>query len=171
MLSVLFSIFVSIAMENLVSSMLYIVGGDFFQVKLSYYIGENSDNTFGSAYSAHEILLKGIANRSLLFFVPLLFLEKKRQTDVLLNGFFNLYSFAFILFVLLVPISPVLGRLATYYDYSQFFLIPYFFKIPFTRKSLYIIFFLVIVYCVIRFNGVVQNYKSEYIPYTSIFSV
>lgn len=170
-ISAFISILVSITMENTISNLLYIVGGNFFEEKLSYYISENSDNTFGSAYSTHEILLKGIVNRSLLFFIPLLFLEKKRQTDTLLNGFFNLYSFAFVLFVLLVPISPVLGRLATYYDYSQFFLIPYFFKISFTRKSLYVIFFLVIVYCSIRFNGVVQNYKDEYIPYNSIFSV
>lgn len=164
-------IVIAIMLESFVSNILYTFGGDFFQERLSYYIETSSDENFGSAYSPQEVLFRGIANRSLLFVIPILFLEKKRQSDVVFNGFFNLYCFAFVLFVLLVPISPVLGRLATYYDYAQFFLIPYFFLIPFSRKSLYFIFFLIILYCMIRFNGVVQNYKDEYIPYKSVFSI
>ena len=169
--TLLIAIVIAIISENLISSVVYSIGGEFFQEKLSYYMEANADNSFGSAYTAREVLFRGIANRSLLFIIPLFFLERRRQSDTIFNGFFNLYYFAFILFVLLVPLSPVLGRLATYYDYSQFFIIPYFFKIPFTRKSLYVIYFIVIAYCAIRFNGVVQNYKEEYIPYKSIFSI
>lgn len=167
----LISIVIAIVSESLISNILYSIGGEFFQEKLSYYMEANADNNFGSAYTAREILFRGIANRSLLFIIPLFFLERRRQSDTIFNGFFNLYYFAFILFVLLVPLSPVLGRLASYYDYSQIFIIPYFFKIPFTRKSLYIIYFIVLAYCAVRFNGVVQNYKEEYIPYKSIFSI
>lgn len=171
LLCILGAIFVSIVAANTVSDILYMVGGDFFEKKLSYYMEQNSDNTFGSAYSVREILLKGLINRSLLFIIPFIFMERRRKTDILLNGFFNLYCFASILFALFVPLSPVLGRFATYYDFSQFFLIPYFFNTPFSRRSLYFIFLLVIFYSAIRFKGVVMNYKDEYIPYTSIFSV
>lgn len=170
-ITLLTAIVVSFVAESLVSNVLYTVGGQFFQNKLEYYMETNADNDFGSAYSAQEVLIRGIINRSLLFIIPLLFLEKKRCVDSVFNGFFNLYYFAFMLFVLVVPISPVLGRFTSYYDYSQFFIIPYFFVIPFTRKSLYIICFLVCTYCLLRFNGVVQNYRDEYIPYKSIFSI
>lgn len=170
-LTLLIGVIFAIIAESLVSNIIYTLGGDFFQEKLAYYMEANAENSFGSAYSAKEILFRGIVNRSLLFVIPLVFLEKKRQSDVIFNGFFNLYYFAFLVFVLMVPLSPVLGRLASYYDYSQFFIIPYFFKIPFTRKSLYVIYFIVLTYCTMRFNGVVQNYKDEYIPYKSVFSI
>lgn len=154
-----------------ISNILYKLGGPLIQSKLEYYMETNSDNNFGSAYSAQEILFRGIINRSFLFFIPLLFLENRRKVDSILNGFFNLYYWGFILFVLFVPLSPALGRIVAYYDYSQFFIVSYIFTIPFNKRSLFFVYLAVCLYCFMRFNGVVQNYKDEYIPYKSIITV
>lgn len=171
MITLLIAIVGGIIAGNKIADILYMIGGPFVQNKLEFYMETNSDNNFGSVYSAQEILLRGIINRSLLFVIPLLFLEKRRKTDTIFNGFFNLYYWAFMLFVLVVPLSPALGRVVTYYDYSQFFIIPYLFTMPFNRRSLCLLYLVISLYCFLRFNGVVQNYRDEYIPYKSIFSI
>lgn len=170
-ITLLIAIGVGVIAGSRITNILYTIGGPLVQAKLEFYMEANSDNSFGSAYSVQEILFRGIVNRSLLFVIPLLVLDKRRRGDTIFNGFFNLYYCAFMLFVLVVPLSPALGRVVTYYDYSQFFIIPYLLTIPFNRRSLCIVYLLICLYCFLRFNGVVQNYEDEYIPYKSIFSI
>lgn len=164
------AIMVSLVSSSLITDVLYFVGGSFFQEKLETYIEMNSDNTFGQAFTPQQIIFRGLINRSIIILLSFCLLENLRKRDKLLNGLVNWYCVACVLFVLVVPISPTLGRLAVYYNSSQYFIIPYIFKAPFSRRSMSILFVLVLLYCCVRFRGVVNNFKDCYIPYKSVFS-
>lgn len=162
--------FISIFIENRLINNIYSIGGGFIQEKLEAYIG-SPDETFGSAYSASQILIRGIINRSFFFFSSLILLDKARRIDSKLNAFINLYFYSFCLFLLLTPLSPALGRFCTYTDMSQTIIIPYLFLYRIkTRINLYCLYIIIIFYFYFRFKGVIYNYYDLYIPYNSIFS-
>lgn len=166
---VILSLF-SLLVEEHVISVIYGVFGGGIQEKLEVYLG-SPDETFGSAYSASQILIRGIINRSLFFFISLILLDKVRKIDNQPNAFINLYFYSFCLFLLLTPLSPALGRFCTYTDMSQAIIIPYLFLYRIkTRINLYFLYIIIIFYFYFRFKGVIYNYYDLYIPYNSIFS-
>lgn len=159
-----FFILLAFFSNHLFINLMYNIGGNLFETKLNAYLG-NADETFGSAYSATQTLIRGCINRSLYFFIPLLLLNKKRQDISLLNGMFNMYFYSFILFIIVTPLSIALGRLTVYTDMSQFFLLPFIFAMKMSKPNRLLLTGIIIIYLAIRFEGVVSNYREVYIPY------
>ena len=162
----IFSLIIGDKMMNIT----YSIGGAFLQEKLQAYLG-NPEETFGSAYTASQILIRGIINRSFFFIIPLLLLNKQRTEGNTLNAMTNLYFYSFCLFLLLTPLSPALGRFCSYTDMTQAILLPYLFYYRIKSKiNKYILYIIIIFYLGLRFKGVVNNYYDLYIPYNSILS-
>lgn len=158
----------SLFASNLITNMMYAVGGDFFRSKLDAYM-EMGEEAFGAQISPRQVLIRGIINRSLYFFGPLFFLTKIREKNKELNGLFNLYFYGFLLFVILAPFSVGLSRAASYTDITQTLLLPFVFTRKMKFSSRVIIAVVLILYFGIRFNGIVNNYYDLYVPYKSIF--
>lgn len=158
---------ISIIGDKLISNVLYILGGDLVRQKLEFYL-ENSSENFGSAYTPTQVLIRGLINRSFIFFPLLFLLNKMRNLDTKLNSYINLYFFSFILFMLVTPLSIALGRLCMYLDIIQAVLIPYIFTGSTTRKNKSILFILIVIYFLIRFKGIIFNYKGAYIPFNFV---
>lgn len=143
--------------------------GGAFEVKVKGYLSLGTDEMFGSAYSSVVVLLKGAVNRSLILVVLLIWMNRERYQDDLLNGFINFYSVGLILFFMTVPFSPAMGRIANYYNLFQVFLFPYVLLLAKDRKNQLALYGLMGIYFLVRLHGVVMNYKDLYIPYNSIF--
>lgn len=158
---------ISVVGDKIISNVLYIVGGDLVKQKLEYYL-ENSTENFGSAYSPTQVLIRGIINRSFIFFPIVFLLNKIRLNDKELNSYINLYFYSFILFLLVTPLSIALGRLCMYFDIIQAVIIPYIFTGNTNRINKCILFILIIGYFFIRFKGIVFNYQDLYIPYNFV---
>lgn len=159
---------VSIVSDSFIKNILYTIGGDFLQSKLDYYLEANQDSTFNSAYTSTQILFRGIINRTLYFFIPLILLRKYRKQDNYMNALFNIYFYGFCLFIMVTPLSPALGRLCTYTDMSQAILLPYIFQMKMNKYNTYLLMTIVILYFIIRFRGIVTNYYEAYIPYKCV---
>lgn len=159
---------ISFSSEGLMQNIIYAIGGDLFKEKLEFYMEQNADSTFGSAYSTSQILIRGSVNRIFLFFIPLIFLNKLRLENSRLNAIYNFYFYSYVLFLIVSPISPALGRLGTYTDMAQALLIPYLFTIRIDKKNTYLLIVLIIFYFIIRFKGIVFNYYDVYIPYNFV---
>lgn len=157
----------SVVSQNLISSLLLLVGGELVRAKLEFYL-ENADATFGSAYTPMQVLVRGIINRMFVFFPLLCLLNRERIKDDRLNAFFNLYFYSFCLFLLVTPLSIALGRLCMYTDMIQALLIPCIFSIKMNRISRLLLFLIIILYFLIRFKGIVFNYEDLYIPYKCV---
>ncbi|MBD5331387.1 MAG: EpsG family protein [Bacteroides sp.] len=153
-------------LEYTVKNLLYMIGGDFFNEKLTIYM-ENSENSFGAQYTPRQALVRGIINRSLFLIIPLLVLNKKRELNTRLNALFNLGLYSYVLFVLVTPLSIALGRLTVFSDMFQALLIPYIFTLKMKNSSRIILLLIIGVYFLYRFTGVVNNYHDLYIPYKS----
>lgn len=145
--------------------------GPTIDARLQYYLTTGTEESFGSAYSATIVLLKGTINRSLILIVLLFWMNNERKETPLLNGFINFYVFGLLLFFMTVPLSPALGRIASYYNIFQLFLFPYVLLLGKDRKNQIILFFLIGVYFLIRLEGVITNYEDLYVPYKSIFDI
>ena len=155
---------VSVVAGQIFENLLYGIGGVFFEDRLSEYM-ENSEETFGSAYSPLQTMIRGCINRSVYLFVPLFLLNAKRKENEVMNAIFNMYFYSFVLFLMVTPISIALGRLTMYTDMAQLFLLPFVFTLKMARKSSLIIVVVMILYFAIRFRGVIFNYEEAYIPY------
>lgn len=161
--------FISFILGEMISKAMLLIGGEYIRTKLEFYLN-NADENFNSSYSMHQVLYRGIINRSFVFFPLILLLNRKRLIDKRVNAFLNLYTYSFILFLLVTPLSMALGRLCMFTDIVQLFIIPYIFNLKFNRFSrLYIILFLIL-YFLFRFNGIIYNYKEVYIPFNFVFS-
>ena len=73
--------------------------------------------------------------------------------------------------VLAVPLSPALGRIASYSNIFQLFLFPYILLLGKDRRNQIVLFILIGLYFLIRLNGVISNYIDLYVPYKSIFDI
>lgn len=155
---------ISIFAGQIFTNLLYGVGGAFFEARLNEYMG-NSEETFGSAYSSTEVLLRGCINRSFYFFLPLYLLNVRRKSDPVLDGFFNMSFYSFILFLISTPLSVALGRMASYTDMSQILLLPFIFTVRMSKKNALALSSIVLLYLCVRFRGVIFNYEDLYIPY------
>lgn len=154
----------SMASSQVFANLLNGVGGALFEERLEEYL-ENSEETFGSAYSPLQALVRGCVNRSFYFFLPLLLLNKRRETDNVMNAMFNMYFYSFVIFLMVTPLSVALGRLTVYTDMAQLFLLPFVFTLRMNRANALAILSVMLFYFFIRFRGVVFNYEDLYIPY------
>ncbi len=158
---------ISFASQELISKLLYTIGGSFFTEKLDTYLS-NSEEAFGALYSPREVLLRGIINRSFFFITVLLLLDKKRRKSPYLNGAVIMYWYSFLLFLVTTPLSVGLSRITSFTDMSQLVIVPYIFQLRMTKISKVIIFCIIALYFLIRFKGVVENYHDLYIPYNLV---
>lgn len=162
--------FLSIISNNIFSNFFYSlgnIGNSYIEDKINAYM-DNSDETFGSVYSPFQVLVRGCINRSFYFFLPLMLLNEKRKENSVMNAVFNMYFYSFSLFLIVTPLSMALGRLTSYTDISQLFLLPFLFTLKMNKKNTILIITIIVLYLSLRFNGVVSNYKDLYIPYHSV---
>lgn len=170
-LSLLGSYLLAYLSTSFAHSFLSLIGFDFIQERLQSYMSDGDDQTYGGLYTAAQILFRGLINKVIIFIPVFTYLWKYVEKDSLLRGWINLIFWGTILATSITSISPALSRLGIYYDVAiQIFLIPYFIKIKMPQFSKFLVFLFIIAYLFYRFNGVVVNYESEYIPYISIFS-
>lgn len=155
---------ISIFAGQIFSNLLYGVGSAFFEAKLNEYMG-NSEEAFGGAFSPMQVLIRGCINRSFYFFLPLFLLNARRRSEPVLNGFFNMSFYSFILFLISTPLSVALGRMASYTDMSQILLLPFIFTVRMSKKNALALSSIVLLYLCVRFRGVIFNYEDLYIPY------
>lgn len=137
--------------------------------KIGGYLEQGKDDN-SMAYSTSVVILKGFINRALLVLLFLFFLNKARQTDSYINGLLNLYLFGTFIYVLMLPLSITMARLALCYDLTQLFLIPYVFKQVHKRNAKILFFVVISVYFFSRFLSTIYAYYDEYVPYKTIFS-
>lgn len=156
--------------EMFVSGIGKLLGGA-FEEKIKTYVSVGIDATYGSAYSSTTVLLRGAVNRSLILVVLLIWMNKERQEDSLLNGFINFYVLGLLLFFVTVPLSTAMGRIPAYYNVFQMFLFPYILLLSKDRKNQIILYLLIGIYFLVRLHGVIGNYRDAYIPYKSIFDI
>lgn len=158
---------ISMVSSQVFADLLNSVGGPLFEEKLEEYL-ENSEETFGSAYSPMQALIRGCVNRSIYFFLPLLLLNKKRESGTTMNAIFNMYFYSFVIFLMVTPLSVALGRLSVYTDMAQLLLLPYVFTLRMSRANALVLVTVMLLYFFIRFRGVVFNYEDLYIPYNCV---
>ena len=159
---------VSIYLSNLFSIILRTLGGGIFETQLNYYLNEGS-NTFGQEFSPIQILVRGIINRSFILIIGLYLLDKIRKKSVFINGIVNMYFTGTIMFILFTPLSVALNRLGSYYDFFQILLIPSIFIYKMKKELRLSFFFILSLYLLYRFRGIVMNYEDAYIPYKFFF--
>ena len=155
---------ISMASNQVFANLLNGIGGVLFEEKLNSYL-ENSDEAFGAAYSPLQALVRGCINRSIYFFIPLFFLNKKRENNSIMNAIFNMYFYSFVIFLMVTPLSVALGRLTVYTDMAQIFLLAFMFTLRMNRANALALLSIILFYFFVRFRGVVFNYEELYIPY------
>lgn len=163
---ILTSYAVAFLAESLVSNILGSI--PMIEDRISVYM-DDPDNTFGSAYSVKDIIVRGFVNKLLIFIPIFTIMWSSVKSDRMLNGIVNLIIFGTILSVLVTTIAPPLARIGMYYDVNiQILLFPYFLILCKNQFDRVIIFFVISLYFLYRFYGVIINYYDNYIPYKSI---
>lgn len=138
------------------------------QGKLDYYL-ENKDETFGGGDSPVLILIRGIANRFFLLFLPLLIIFTKKNEKVEeLKKLYNIFLFGFLFFLVFGSVAVVFLRFTRYFDIFQILVIPLtvYLSPPKHRVALIL---LLLTYFSIKFSVVILNDKNIYVPYQTIF--
>ena len=80
-----------------------------------------------------------------------------------------MYFTGTIMFILFTPLSVALNRLGSYYDFFQILLIPSIFIYKMKKELRLSFFFILSLYLLYRFRGIVMNYEDAYIPYKFFF--
>lgn len=157
---------ISLFAESIISNTLSVM--PFIQDRINVYM-EDSENTFGSVYSVKDIIFRGFVNKLIIFIPIFTLMWSSVKQDRILNGIVNLIIFGTILSVLVTTISPALARIGMYYDVNmQILLFPYFLILCRNQFDRVIVFFVMSLYFLYRFYGVILNYYDLYIPYKSI---
>ena len=138
------------------------------EAKLKVYLSDSS-TTFGTEASLLTIIIKGIANKLLIFFAAILLLKKIPSSEQeKFRGYLNLYWFGAILYFSTISISVVFIRLTHPFDIFQIILIPFLFKSPYL-KGKPILFVMLSSYLAIRlYIALTTNYYDLYVPFKTI---
>lgn len=167
------SIIGALAIGTLVGKLfLNIIGGlglGIISSKINAYLELGSEDN-SMAISTTTVLIKGFINR--FFVLALIFYckYKLKHNSPFFNGLTNLYVLGTILYFMTLPLSISLARIAVYMDSLQVILIPY---IIYHQKTLYnraLLFILISSYFYLRLYSSIISFKTEYIPFTTIFS-
>lgn len=160
-------VFFSIASTVVLSTLGNTLGG-VFQWKIANYL-EYGDEDFGMGISLQEALIRGSINR--LFFLSLfIYLYMKNKADVVLSGLIKVYTFNYVLFLMLVPISLPLMRLANSYEQLSILIIGIGLS-KFVMKDRFVITFILSIYMFLRFfmGTLSGGYAHCFVPYKTIF--
>lgn len=155
--------------QDIMVQILGSISNPIIQERLEHYLEQGADNTFGSAYSTSQVLLRGFLNRGIIMALVFGLLNRRRTDDVVFNGWVNLFIFSSAFFALLSTVNVALGRLVAYFDLSQIFIFSYIFTRNMNRPNRMLIYSILLLYMVYRFYGVVNNYYDLYVPYKGLF--
>ncbi len=156
----------SVASTTVLSTVGNTLGGA-FQWKIANYL-EYGDEDFGLGVSLQEALIRGSVNR--LFFLFLFgYLYIKNKTDIILSGFIKIYAFNYVLFLMLIPISLPLARLANSYEQLSILIIGIGLS-KMAKKNRIIIVTVLSTYIFLRFfiGTLGGGYASCFVPYKTI---
>lgn len=169
---ILMGIFIvlGIIMSNFILNLLSGYLSDAISQKIDMYVELGTDDN-STVYSVTQLLIKGFVNRFFLLCIFLFTLKQKELREQgLLNGLFNTYIIGTILYIILLPLSISLARVAVYMDIVQIFIITYILYLPRKRFNRLILFGIFAGYYMVRFYVVLESFKGGYIPYKTIFS-
>lgn len=155
--------------DSIMSNILSGIPIHIIQDRIITYTEQGADNVFGMIYSTRQVLIRGLINRGLIMFLVFTILNNLRDNNSFFNWLVNNFMLGSIIFGLLTSVNVALGRLASYFDISQIFIIPYVFTAKMDVNNKLIVFSILILYLGYRFYGVVNNYYDLYIPYKALF--
>lgn len=146
--------------------------GGFVAAKINTYLELGSDPgaTGAASGSLLFMVMKGFVQRSFIFVLICLLLNKQRVKDNVLNGMINFYVFSIVLFACFAPLSIVLARIVNYYEYYVILIVPALVKVPKLRFNRFVVYVLLVFYLYIRFLSGYNQYPKVFAPYRSIFN-
>jgi len=134
------------------------------------YAEEGGDYAAEPTRSAFQIMLVGSSYRILLLLLIIGFFYDLYKENVIFRGLFNLYFAGMCIFVIITPVSVAVARMAQYYEYFQFLLIPFFIMRFEFRSNRNLVLLVVFLFYLMRLKSNVSFYEELYVPYKSIFN-
>lgn len=166
----LFSVLVIFLQQTILNYILQLAGsmGEVFLYKTENYT-ENDVDYGGGAAVISAVLPRALLNRSILL-AMMLYANRKIKNNVLLRGTTNIYIASLIIYLITMPISVVLSRLANSYDIFCIIALAFFIK-SISRKFRPIIYIAFYLYMAVRFvfGTLLGSYTEAFIPYKTIF--
>lgn len=161
------TIIVSVIIQVILKDIGAILGG-LYQWKINNYL-EYADADFGLGISLQEAIFRGMINR-IFFIFMFAYLYVKYPGDKLMLGLINIYVFSVCIFIIFMPVSFALARLANSYEQVEILIVGIGLA-KFNMRNRLIIILLLGVYFFIRFcsSTLFGGYSSLYVPYKSIF--
>ena len=143
--------------------------GPIVQAKLDVYLSDSGE-TFGSETSLIQIIIKGVANKILIFIALMLFYKKIINDYLPYRGLVDIYWFGIILYFSTIGISVAMVRLSFAYDILQIVLVPLIFNYIQKKESKILIFCIFLIYLLMRlYVALVSNYFEMFVPFKTIF--
>lgn len=163
--SVLLSAVISIMLDSLGALL-----GGVIQSKLDVYLGGEEGETFGAKASLATIIIKGFANKLLVFTAALLMLKKASKSNVNFRGYINLYWFGIIIYFSTISLSVALIRFSFAYDIMQIILIAIILKNIKNVDWKIFVFVIFVFYLAFRhYVALTTNYYELFVPFKTIF--
>lgn len=145
--------------------------GPIVQSKLDVYLSDGETTTFSTAASLTQIIIKGVANKVLVFLCLLLMYKRITATYTPYKGLVNLYWFGIILYFSTIGISVALVRFSFAYDILQIILIPMLFSYIDNKHIKLIAYMIFLLYLIFRlYIALTSNYFEMFVPFKTIFS-
>lgn len=162
----LLSAFLGLILAKVVLMVLGALDLGIISLKINAYLELGEDENY-TIYSTTGIIIRAAINRGFLFFMYWMFLKNTRKVNPTVNCLININIIGACFYFMLAPIALSFARVTAYFDIVQILIIPYFF---FHRKlgEKAIIFFIVIIYSMLRLYVALTSYTDAYIPYKSV---
>ncbi len=164
---ILVSVSTSVLVASLFESLTVYLGGDIAD-KITIYL-EDEGSTQGVKTSLIEIIIKGFANKILIFLIGLHLIIKNKD-DIYIRGYFNIYWVGMFIYFSTITISIAFIRLSFAFDMVQILILPFYFKSIKNFHFKNIVFFVFILYLSLRLYTAVDGYYELYVPFKTIFT-
>jgi len=128
--------------------------------------GDNLDTNNGPLL----LYFLGITKRCIFIPIFIFVKNKLKNTNLKINGYFNLYMVGNIIYFLFAKDLAVFARASVPFLFFEIFLIAYtivYFK-P-SKTTFIMTFMIVMIVALSRFNALINSYYKLYVPYNSIF--
>ncbi|WP_293899693.1 EpsG family protein [Sphingobacterium sp. UBA5670] len=165
LISFFLSIFFEIALNFLGQINLGIISE-----KAMTYAEAGSDYAEEPTRSAFQIMIVGASYRILILLLIIGFFYDLYKENITFRGVFNLYFAGMCIFVIITPVSVSVARMAQYYEYFQFLLIPFIIMSFKYRSNRNLVLLCVFLFYLMRLRSNVSFYEELYVPYKSIFN-
>jgi hypothetical protein len=134
------------------------------------YAETGSDYAEEPTRSAFQIMLVGSSYRILILLLIVGYFYDLYRENTTFRGLFNLYFIGMCIFVIITPVSVSVARMAQYYEYFQFLLIPFLIMSFKYRSNRNLALLCVFLFYFMRLRSNVSFYEELYVPYKSIFN-